>query len=509
MDDFENKNLDENNLPEEESAAAASDSSGESPTSFEDGLVTELEGIRDLLQTELDKAEEAEQYAPGELIQELDEIDETAVDEGDREQPPKKICECCGENECDTSFGEDYPYCSECRKLMTASPAHVGGIVMFVVMILVGLVSFIFLSSDGANSLMSGKLGEALTSAVTGLNEYTDLINADASYSEGKIVDACLTYGSYIQQYGGNDSISAVAVKRLVEIYYDLGQYNYASTVIEQYSDKVPSLKKGKYAEIGEFYKSYSATITALEPILGEIIQSDTKFNYNKKSKELDALLEKGTDENGTAYSAFTVEYYRYALMQKAGKDLEEQLKQLLKVEEIDKGEHSSYYLPTIITTYSKLGDTENAKKYFEMSLKKNLQDDNAYIYYANVFRFCEKPDADKILEVADLAKKNWPTSSQYPPTYQSIYALGYLLKGDGENAFKAISAYVDSGFSISTATGNLYALCAAYVKDDESYQKIADLFANYSLEIDSNVQKYKKGKLTIEQVLTDVGGDI
>ena len=106
MDDFENKNLSKSNLPEEETAAAAPDNADESPSSFEDGLVTELEGIRDLLQTELDKAEEAEQYAPGELIQELDEIDETAVDEGDREQQPKRLCECCGENECDTSFGE-------------------------------------------------------------------------------------------------------------------------------------------------------------------------------------------------------------------------------------------------------------------------------------------------------------------------------------------------------------------------------------------------------------------
>ena len=100
---------------------------------------------------------------------------------------------------------------------------------------------------------------------------------------------------------------------------------------------------------------------------------------------------------------------------------------------------------------------------------------------------------AEKILEIAQMAKDNATTSSQYPPTYQSIFALGYLLKGDGEAAFKAIQSYVDGGYSISTATGNLYALCAACVGDDESYDKIADLFANYSMELDSNVIKYKK----------------
>lgn len=508
MDDFENKNLNENEAPEEETAKNEESAGEDAPTRFEDDLVTELEGIRDLLQTELDKNQESE-YSVGELIQELDEIDENLIDEDEPEQTPKKICECCGENECDASFGEDYPYCSECRKLMTASPAHAGGILMLIVMILVGFASCIFLSSDGATALMKGKFSEAATAALNSMSEYTALIDAETAYSEGKLVDACLAYGSYVQQYTNNDSFSATAVKRLAKIYYDLGSYNYANSVVEQFSDIIPALKGKEFSAMNEFYASYLATVTALEPVIGDAIQSGSKFDYEEKSKELDKLLEKGTDDSGTAFSAFVIEYYRHALMYSAGKSLEEQVAQLLKVEEIDKGEHLSYYIPTIINTYARLGDAENAKKYFEKSIKFNAQDDNAYIYYANVFRFCEKPDAEKILEIAQMAKDNATTSSQYPPTYQSIFALGYLLKGDGEAAFKAIQSYVDGGYSISTATGNLYALCAACVGDDESYDKIADLFANYSMELDSNVIKYKKGKLTIEQVLTDVGGDI
>ena len=507
MDDFENKNLDENQTPQQPETEEANDGANGSPTQFEDELVTELEGIRDLLQTELDKANDPDSVQ-GELIQELDEIDETAVDEDDRDRAPKRICECCGENECDTSFGEDYPYCSECRKLMTASPAHAGGIVTLLLMVIVAVLSCIFLSPDGASALMKGKLTEAATAAVSSIDGYTALIDADVAYSDGKLIDAAIAYGSYIQQYGSNDSFSAVAVKRLVKIYYDLGSYNYAVSVADQYSDKIPALQSGEFAEISDFYKSYTATITALEPILGEVLQSNKKTDYDKKSAELDELLEKGTDDNGTAYNAFVIEYYRYALMQNVDKSLEEQLKQLLKVEEIDKGEHVSYYMPTIINTYAKLGDSENAKKYFDKCVEKNAQDDNAYIFYANAFRFCEKPDADKILEIAKLAEENAPSTSQYPPTYQSIYAIGYLFKGDGESAFKAISSYVDSG-SITVSAADIYALCAAYINDDESYRKIEEMFKNASQEIDSNVKKYKKGKLTLEQVLTDVGGDI
>ena len=152
MDDFEKKDL---QSPENEADGFENrpDEDAKSPTQVEDDLVKELEGIRDLLQNELD-SENTEAVTvkaaqavgeDGELIQELDEIDEAAVDDDDCEKQPKRICECCGENECDTSFGEDYPYCSECRKLMTASPAHVGGILMLIIMVLVGVFSSVFL----------------------------------------------------------------------------------------------------------------------------------------------------------------------------------------------------------------------------------------------------------------------------------------------------------------------------------------------------------------------------
>lgn len=504
LDDFENKDLNENQAPEE-SGAKEPDSAGENgSTRFEDELVTELEGIRDLLQTELDKADDPE-YVQGELIQELDEIDEAAVDDDDCEKQPKRICECCGENECDTSFGEDYPYCSECRKLMTASPAHVGGILMLIIMVLVGVFSSVFLSSDATAALMKGKIGEAAASSMSSLSEYISLIEAETAYEQGKLYDAGNAYESYVSQHGENDSFSAVAVKRLVKIYYNLGMPGNAANIIDQYSDRIPALKSGEFAEISEFNKSLTATVNAAASVY-QAIQSGEKIDYDKQSKALDEILEKGTDDNGTAYSPFVVEFYRYLLMQSTDKDLDKQLEQLLKVEEIDKEEHPSFYVSFIIDLYARLGDTENAGKYFEKCVKTNAQDDNAYVYYANAFRFCEKPDADKILEIAEKAKDNAPASSL---SYQSIYALGYLLKGDGENAFKAISAYVDSGSGITVSGANIYALCAAYIKDDESYQRIEEIFANASKEIDSNVKKYKKGKLTLEQVLTDVGGDI
>ena len=88
MDDFENKDL---QSPENEAAGSAAQPAegAKSPTQVEDDLVKELEGIRTLLQNELDSEKEetatvrsAEVISDnGELIQELDEIEETAEDE--------------------------------------------------------------------------------------------------------------------------------------------------------------------------------------------------------------------------------------------------------------------------------------------------------------------------------------------------------------------------------------------------------------------------------------------
>ena len=88
MDDFEKKDL---QSPENEADGFENrpDEDAKSPTQVEDDLVKELEGIRDLLQNELD-SENTEAVTvkaaqtvgeDGELIQELDEIVETGDDE--------------------------------------------------------------------------------------------------------------------------------------------------------------------------------------------------------------------------------------------------------------------------------------------------------------------------------------------------------------------------------------------------------------------------------------------
>lgn len=493
MDDFENKDL---QSPENEADASAArpDEGAKSPTQVEDELVKELENIRSLLQNELD-SEKAEAVTVGsdevvgdggELIQELDEIEETAEDE-ESEKKEKRICECCGENECDDSYGEDYPYCAECRGLMTASPAHFGGIVMFVVMLVVA--------------------GAALYFCAGSADDYTSLMTAQTAYSEKRLIDAASTYSSYIQAKTADDDVSLKAVRNLIDIFSTMGYYNDAANLVTTYGENHPSIMKNeKYAKIPETYASFLATSSAVNSAIGDVVSSDEKFDYDKKAAELDKLLEEGKDEEGTPYSDVFIEYYKFVLMSLADFDESKQIEQLLKVKELDKGENKWIYLPNFVNVYARMGDAQNAGLYFEECMSLNIQESDLYLVYANAYRFGEKIDADKILEIADRAKESWPSSAA--PGYQQIYAIGYLLKGDGESAMKAIEDFVGNG-NYTVSACNLYALCSLYVKDNEGYENMVELFKSSGSSIGSTIVKYKNGKMTLEQVLTDKGGDI
>ena len=494
MDDFEKKDL--QNSENESGSDGIRPEEEKSPTQVEDDLVKELEGIRDLLQNELDSANDEAEIAVhheevldenGELIQELDEIDEEHDGEETDEPKEIRICACCGENECDDSFGEDYPYCTECRKLMTASPVHVGGILMALVMIIVAGASLFFCAKNSSG--------------------YMTLIDAETAYSEKKLIDAATSYNSYLQSVSSSDDVSLKAVKSLIEIFSSMGYYNDASTLVTTYGENNPSIGKNeKYSKIPETYASFLATSSAINSAIGDVINSNEKFDYDEKAAELDKLLKEGKDKEGTAYSEIFIEYYKYVLMSLAKVDSSKQIEQLLKVMELDKGENPWIYMPNLVSVYANEGDSENAGRYFEECMKVNIQESDLYMVYANAFRFGEKVDADKILEIADRAKASLPSNAA--PGYQQIYAVAYLLKGDGENAMKAIEEYVGQG-NYTVSACNLYALCSLYVKDNDGYQKMVDLFKNSGSSIGKTIVKYKNGKMTLKEVLTDNGGDI
>lgn len=464
-----------------------------------DSLERELEELRDTFQKQLDEetaralSEDAddeetdgEAIEGGMLIQPLDEI-EVSSEENEQadEAEPVRLCECCGEKPCDTSFGEDYPYCSDCRALMKANPLNPSGILAIIFMIVVCVASL----------FVAAPLAE----------DYDTLLNAETAYSSKRLTDAVSYYQSYLSSKSDDDVISMKAVRNTIDAMTVLGYYADADTLIDEHISKtqmkLPKYKK--YAAIKEEYQILTETSTVINNNFSDIL-SGGDFDYESALKKADKLIE----ENKTTqkYSEAFLEYAKYLVMLAHKDDNKTQIAQLKKIEQVDGEKHPWIYITYIISAAAKEGDIETATEYFNKSLEFNKQEMSLYVSYADVYRFCDKPDADKMIEIARQAAAVYPQYA-YPVFYRT-YALAYLLKGDAEKAMTNMDNYMQN-CQYSIADLNLYALCALCTDHEDIYNNVVDSLKAQNLSIGKTVEQYKKGKLTLQQVLTDNGGDI
>ena len=475
-----------------------------------DSLELELEELRDTFQKQLDEetaralsgedeAEEeetdgsdiekpqiGEMIEDGMLIQPLDEI-ETVSEESEQPESAEEVrlCECCGEKPCDTSCGEDYPYCSDCRELMKANPMNPSGILALIIMILI-CAATLFVASPLAD-------------------DYDTLLNAEAAYSSKRLTDAVSYYQTYLSSKSDDDVISMKAIRNTIDAMTILGYYGDADSLISTYLSesqmKMPKYKK--YATIQEEYKLLSDTSTVINENFSEVL-SGGDFDYESTIKKADKLIEE--NKSTQKYSEAFLEYAKFLVMYAHKEDNKTQIEQLKKIEQLDGGKHPWIYITYIISAAAKDGDIETATEYFNKSLEYNKQELSLYVSYADVYRFCDKPDADKMIEIAQQAASVYPKNA-YPVFYRT-YALAYLLKGDTEKAMTNMDSYMQN-CQPTLADMNLYALCALCTDDEDTYNNVVASLESQGYSIGKTVKQYKNGKLTLKKVLTDNGGDI
>ncbi len=478
-------------VPEAKAAAEdAADAAAEGETTElltqEDAVLQELEGIRDMLQQELDKAQN------GELIQGLDELPEEP--EQQEEIPEEERCQCCGERRRDLSFGEDYPYCAECRDLMKAAPIKWTGVLCWIVMLVVAAASMLVCSG-----------------AIT---DYATLMEAETYYANRQIVDAEATYYNYLSSAQYNDNHSRAAVRNLIDIFSSMGYLSDANDLITQnFTDaqlKLPWNKR--YAAIAQEFKDISTASEKISSLLQDVMYAEEGFDFDEKNAALDKLTAPAEDGTPGLPEIF-VEYYRYVLMNLSKqKSNDEMIAQLQHMEELDDGSHTWLYLTNLLSLASKAGNLELTQTYYDKVLKINKQESTAYTAMANVYRFTDTPDADKMLEVAAKAEENMSESAV--PTYLVDRAVAYLFKDDAKSAMDAMETYMNSGAAsgqtpYTVQSCNLYALCCVLTNDDDGYKQMEDVFASADMQISKLVRQFKQGKLELKDVLTDNGGDI
>lgn len=451
-------------------------------------LDTELEQIRDMFQQELDNA--SSDSCGDVLIQQLDDIadaDDSDSSDEDEDNAEVKLCECCGVNPCSKEHGEDYPYCDECRDIMKKYPMRASGIIMTIVMIAMFILT----------AVASASYAE----------DFLTVADASLNYDSGKIMTAMTSYYTYVES-AADSSISMKAVRDLLDGYSKTGYITDASELIERiYGEtalKMPWNKK--YSKLLSDADSLTVTYQKVAEIITPVMSGDD-YDYDEIIAELDALYEtQPTEAEGIEeYESVFIEYYKYVVMSISKKGLDEQLAQLKKVDEAnDKGLEWAY-LSNYCAIAAKSGDEELTNKLFDRLIDINEEDTNAYVALASYYRYLDTPDPDKMLEICNKAKESVPSGDV---SYMPTMAIAYLLKGEGSVALETMTDYMSQS-SYTVQTCNLYALCAAYNGDDDTYNQMKTLLENSGYELSSLVAKYKKDKLTIEQVLTDKEGDI
>ncbi len=486
MDENRKDELEAQDTPQvpEASDLPVADEVAEEATEEAVELEKELEDIRDMFQQELDKAASEEEV----LIQELEDINETDTeDSAEEEKKEIRLCECCGENECSEDYGEDYPYCDECRELMKKYPVRWSGVLMTIVMIAV--------------FILTGVASAGYTEA------FITVADASLNYDSGKVMTGMTAYYSYVSS-ASDETISMKAVRDLLEGYGKTGYITDAAALIERlYSEKQLKMPwNKKYAALLDSATSLTKTYYKVAEII-EPVMTGEEYDYDEIMAQLDALYETtpSEEEGIEAYDPLFIEYYKYVVMSFHEESVDAQLAQLKKVDEINDRNMEWAYLANYCAIAAKAGDGELVEELYQRLVNINKEDSNAYVAKASYYRWLETPDTDKMLEVCEEAKANLPSGDiSYMPTM----AIAYLLKGEGDTALETMDEYMaQSAYTVQTC--NLYALCAAYNGNEDIYDEMKSILENSGYELSDLVEKYKKDKLTLEEVLADKGGSI
>ncbi len=443
-------------------------------------LETELEEIRDMFQKELDAAREGNSAEM--LIQELDE-EVTAEEE---ENLPK--CECCGENPRSKDYGEDYPYCDSCRETMKRYPLRFSGVLA----ILVGVALII----------ITGYL------SMPALDSSISAADAVMNFESGRLVTALQSGYTYLSSTE-QDMVSKKVVREMIEGYVKSGYVSDAMKLIETfYSENALKLPwNKKYQKIIDDATALQETYFAISKVI-EPVATGAEYDYDEIMAELEALRTANPkDDNPEAaiekYNEIFIDFYKYVVMNVNQRSLEEQLAQLKKLDEIGEG-YEWVYLANLCDVAAKLGDEETVNNAFQRLIAINSEDTSAYMAKASYYRFLEAPDPDKILEVCKEAEAH---AFGGDLSYKQYEAIAYLLKGEGELALEAIEEAISTSYTVQSC--NLYALCGLYVGEDSAYNDMKSILEGSGYEISDLVTQYKKGKITIEEIIADNGGDI
>lgn len=437
-------------------------------------LEAELESIKDLMQTQVDKLLENPETS------DWNELVKTAsreIKESKQAKTQVDLCEVCGENPKDKTVFEGNPYCTQCRELLKKHPYKFTEFIMPVLVVLLLFLSSwqlamdwgIFKSVAGAQSLVRQK----------------KLYSAMEAYDDVNV-----------QIKVNNKALSKKILSNQIMIYNKAGVEYYES--IESFVNKyfsgenlnLPSNRTIKKVmnDIDDFNKVYE--------LAGESFQSAK--DYKSFVKSFDKAIK---DDEKIKYDESLVEYWKYYAAFAFDEKNEIQLKHLKNMEKIST-RYSSLYLPNLAQLALAMKDYENVYKYCDAMESNNLENIDAKAYKATAYRL-QKDFANSKSVIKEGLKIDKTES-------QMNHQMAILLLLDGkpkEAKLYAKTAYENAKMQHTfILSGNLYALCAHLDGDSQTYTELEEeLGEQFSKDVVSIVE----GSKSVEDVFLKGEGDL
>lgn len=456
-------------------------------------LAEELERLAENFQNELKKAQamsEEELIKSGLIIQQYEDEDGVI--------PEEELCQCCGEQRRDKTFGENYAYCRDCREAMRKYPLGVGGILTLAAMVFVAVVSVFSFAAD--------------------FDIYNTVRQGDAFIRENKLYSALDSYDS---------AISAMEEREIVpkKLYLKTAGILFSSMPNGMYS--MTEIKSNIESALTQFeiqiplyanYKEMHREVQVLYGTLNEFytLMNDEKYaeydfkedtDYEEAMTEIGSIIDKRitvtsvdkeTSELAESSEA-AVRFCQYMFAYGNGR-YDDSYQYMNLVYELEPSYLWLYAYELGMADLQK-GNTERTEMFAKAMYENNCEAPDGYALYSAMYRMTGK--AEKAVEWVDRGLKVNPESTEL----LRLKAMAYIADGDYEKAKEATDKAREY-----ESYGLLYMV--AMVAENElgnkdNVESLQEFLDENDIELSEKMQKYFDGKITAQQMFTEGTGDV
>lgn len=457
----------------------------------EKDLNGELEEIAEMFRTELKKetkSAQTEVEEEGIVIQQLDDGD-FDVEE--------KLCECCGENPVDKTYGEHYEYCTECREAMKHYPIGASGFLLCILALVLATLSVVDFADDFNiyNTVREGNGYYAENRNASALDSYDGALSA----CEDKDITATKLYLKTAEIMTKTMPNGVYSMQEIPErICEALSSFELKLPVYSKYED----MRKDAlilYGTMQEFYaivnnEEYSETYGdegAYENIIKEIGQlSGTQIEIETAD---------GKSKEKATVSDAMVEFCKYMFAYSAGKN-DDAYTYMQKACEAGP-EYVWLYAYELGIGALQNGDKSKAEELAALLYENNADSPDAYALYSSYYRM--NNDTKKAIE---WVEKGIELNKENAELYR-LYAMAYIVNGDYETAKDAC----DTAMSYDNY-GLLYMVAIVAENELGNSKTVDELKAtllNQGTELSEKMQKYLDGEITAQKMFCEGSGDV